>query len=62
MIVSEIINIEGLGARRKNYSDTGHIIRKVGTNEEYSEALDLISSSYIYEETDKLIEVQNVNE
>ena len=35
----------------RTYSDTGHMIRKVGTNEVYDEAIDLESASYEYEET-----------
>ena len=40
----------------KTYSDANKYIRKVGTTEEYSEAIDVENSGYIYEETDKEIE------
>ena len=40
----------------KRFSDTGKYIRKVGTNEEYVEAVDLIEKEFEYEETDKDIE------
>lgn len=42
-----------------SYSDKGLIIRKVGTNEEYDIAIDVEGVSYVYEETDKLIEGGN---
>ena len=55
MIVSEIVTI-----RRKKYikthSDEGYYIRKVGTEEEYTEALDRLNSAFEYEETDRKIE------
>jgi hypothetical protein len=38
-------------------SDAGFKIRKVGTEEIYSEAIDIESASYIYEETSELIEI-----
>lgn len=44
----------------KTYSDEGYYIRKVGTEEEYSEAIDLPSIGYTYEETDKPIELEEV--
>lgn len=37
------------------YSDKGLIIRKVGTNDEYIEAYDLIDKQCMYVETDKPI-------
>lgn len=40
----------------RTYSDENKYIRKVGTNEEYSEAIDVESAAYKYEETDKEIE------
>lgn len=40
----------------RTYSDENKYIRKVGTNEEYSEAIDIESAHYQYEETDKEIE------
>lgn len=39
----------------RTYSDASLIIRKVGTTEEYTEAIDLESAEYKYEETDKPI-------
>ena len=40
----------------KRFSDNGKYIEKVGTNEEYAEAVDLIEKEFEYEETDKDIE------
>ena len=55
MIVTEIVTIRKK-QYRKTYSDEGFYIRKVGTEEEYTEALDRLTSDYIYEETDRKIE------
>ena len=41
-------------------SDT-YLIRKVGTNEVYSEAWDLPDSGFTYEETDQLKAIDNLN-
>lgn len=40
----------------RTYSDNNKYIRKVGTNEEYSEAIDIEGAPYTYIETDKEIE------
>ena len=40
----------------RTYSDENKYIRKVGTNEEYSEAIDIEGAPYTYKETDKEIE------
>lgn len=40
----------------RSYSDKNVYIRKVGTEEEYSEAIDVENAPYTYEETDKPIE------
>lgn len=40
----------------RTYSDENKYIKKVGTNEEYSEAIDIEGAPYSYEETDKEIE------
>lgn len=40
----------------RTYSDINHYIRKVGTDEVYSEAIDLESKRYVYEETEQEIE------
>ena len=48
MVKTEILN-ERL---KRTYSDSGKVIKKVGTEEFYSEAVDLITSTFEYEETD----------
>lgn len=50
MIVSEIVKF-GKKEFKRTYSDKGFIIRKKGTSEKYSEAIDLIDSEYKYVET-----------
>lgn len=40
----------------RTYSDANKYIKKVGTNEEYLEAIDIEGAPYEYEETDKEIE------
>lgn len=40
----------------RTYSDANKYIRKVGTDEIYSEAIDVEGAPYEYEETDKEIE------
>lgn len=55
MIVTENVKF-GKKDFIKTYSDEGYYISKVGTDEVYSEAIDLPSMGYTYEETDKPIE------
>ena len=45
---------------KRTYSDEGFLIRKVGTEEIYSEAVDVLSATWEYEETDEKIEIQEV--
>ena len=40
----------------RTYSDENKYIKKVGTTEEYSEAIDIEGAPYEYKETDKEIE------
>jgi hypothetical protein len=57
MVISEYYSTRSDGARLiRTYSDKNLYIQKVGTNEVYSEAIDLESKGYTYEETDKEIE------
>lgn len=57
MIVTEYYSTRSDGARLiRTYSDKNLYIQKVGTQEVYSEAIDLESMGYTYEETDKEIE------
>ena len=52
MVKTEILN-ERL---KRTYSDSGKVIKKIGTEEFYSEAVDLITATYEYAETDIDIE------
>ena len=47
---------------KKTYSDKNKIIKKVGTEEEYEEAIDLPTSNYEYVETNKEIEEETNEE
>lgn len=40
----------------RTYSDKGVQIHKIGTDEIYDEAVDIEGTSYVYEETENLIE------
>ena len=57
MIVREFYQTRQDGVNLfRTYSDDNKYIKKVGTNEEYSEAIDIEGAPYEYEETDKEIE------
>lgn len=57
MIVREYFDTRSDGVRLyRTYSDKNLYIRKVGTDEVYSEAVDVEDAPYTYEETDKEIE------
>jgi hypothetical protein len=43
---------------RRTYSDEGYLIRKVGTDEIYSEAVDLPDRNFEYVETNQPIEIE----
>ena len=58
MITIENIIINGRQFK-KTVSDT-YLIRKVGTDEIYSEAYDLPEKDYKYEETDELLPKDNL--
>lgn len=45
---------------KRTFSDNGYYIKKVGTNEVYSEAVDLPNSAFTYEETTEKIEKTEV--
>lgn len=56
-IVKELYKTKKDGVKLyKTYSDEGYMIKKVGTDELYEEAIDVESSTYEYEETTELIE------
>ena len=60
MIVKEFYRIREDGVNLyRTYSDEDLIIRKIGTDEEYSEAIDIEGAPYEYEETDKPIPVED---
>lgn len=43
---------------RRTVSDENRMIRKVGADEIYSEAVDVLTSQWTYEETDTPIEIE----
>lgn len=43
----------------KSYSDEGYHIQKVGTDEVYTEAIDVETAPYEYVETDRKIKSEN---
>ena len=56
MIITEYHRTRKDGVRLyKTYSDKGVYIHKIGTEEEYSEAIDIENSGFEYKETDKEI-------
>ena len=60
MIVREfyMTRTDGVNLYR-TYSDESYLIRKVGTEELYGEAIDVEDAPYTYEETDQPIEWEN---
>lgn len=54
MIVTENVRF-GRREFKKTYSSEDYLIRKIGTDEIYSEAIDILGSDYEYEETDEKI-------
>lgn len=54
MIVTETVTF-GKREFKRTYSDCGFTIQKVGTNEKYSEAIDVIGSEFEYVETNEKI-------
>ena len=58
MILSEVIVNEIDGRKlRKTTSLDGHLLHKVGTDEYYSEAYDILGANYDYEEVDENLNV-----
>ena len=55
MIVTETVKINGKNFTH-NYSDENFYIRKVGTDEIYSDVYDLPRKKFTYEETEDKIE------
>lgn len=59
MIVEESYRERKDGVRLiRTYSDANFMIRKVGTEEIYSEAIDVEDANFTYEETDELIPIE----
>lgn len=58
MIVREFYKTRQDGVNLfRTFSNENKYIRKVGTTEEYSEAIDVENAPYKYEETDDYIEI-----
>lgn len=58
MIKQETITINNKEFKR-TYSDSNLKIKKIGTNEVYTDAVDLLDSNYQYEETNEIIESES---
>jgi hypothetical protein len=57
MIQTEQYRVREDGVRLiRTYSDDRRLIRKVGTTEVYSEAIDVEDAGYTYEETNRFID------
>ena len=60
MIKTEIYGVREDGVKLlRTFSDKGLSLKKKGTDEIYSEAIDVESASYIYEETSEIIPEEN---
>lgn len=60
MIITETITLNNREFK-KTHSNEGYCIQKVGTDEIYSEAVDIPTANYEYIETDKKIEDNSEN-
>lgn len=59
MIIKEFYRERKDGVKLfRTYSSEGYMIKKVGTNEVYSEAIDVEDAPYTYEETNELIPIE----
>lgn len=61
MILIETIKINDK-EYKKTYSDSGYLIRKIGTDEIYDEAIDLLNTTFEYEETTEFINEEDATE
>lgn len=62
MVVKEFYRVREDGViLYRSFSDEGFYIQKIGTNEVYSEAIDVESAPYVYIETEQKIEKENDN-
>ena len=61
MVVKEFYRTREDGVRLyKTYSSQGYYIQKLGTDEVYTEAIDVETAPYRYTETSQKIEVENM--
>ena len=59
MIVKEFFKTRKGGVKLyRTYSSQNYMIKKVGTEEIYSEAIDVEDANFTYEETDQLIPIE----
>lgn len=56
-----MIKTEDLKSRIRHYSDVGYKIRQIETGVLYDDAVDVLPCKYTYEETDKLIPVEDAS-
>lgn len=62
MVVKEYLKTRKDGVKLyRSYSDANKYIKKIGTEEVYSEAVDVESATFEYEEIDKEIETRDEN-
>lgn len=62
MVVKEYLKTRKDGVKLyRSYSDANKYIKKIGTEEVYSEAVDVESATFEYEEIDKEIEKRDEN-
>lgn len=59
MIVTDTVKF-GKREFKRTYSDSGYIIQKVGTDEKYSEAIDVLDSEFEYTETKEKVESEEM--
>lgn len=52
MILQEVVEIDGKKYKR-TYSSENYYIKKIGTNEIYADAVDLLIVNYTYKETEQ---------
>ena len=63
MIVREFYKERKDGVKLyRTYSNENYLIKKVGTEEVYSEAIDVENMPFEYEETEKKIETEEISE
>ena len=55
MIKTEIVKF-GQKEFKRTYSDKGLVIQKIGTEERYSEAIDILDNEFEYVETNEKVE------